>query len=98
MMVGFLQGVPEIAQLELDGTRTLHLRARREFATLGAGRMHAAMAYEVLRDKSILAADGLAAIRDVTELAARYAPHCDLPVRIAHVVANRAEMLTGSVA
>lgn len=58
----------------------------REFAAIGGGRYHAAMAYELLRERDLLPKDKQAAIREVTELAARYAPLCCLPVEVIKVM------------
>ena len=84
-IVGYAGAMPEMLQLDPSGEWTMHIRAERQFATIGGGRYHAAMTYELLRDRGQLPDDAAAALREVTELAARYAPNCEPPVQVVKV-------------
>ena len=44
-----------------------------------------AMTYELLRERGQLPDDGAVALREVTELAAKYAPNCEPPVHVVRV-------------
>ncbi len=91
LLVGYLAGMPEIVHLEVSGDWTMHVAAGRTFAAMGAGARHAAMAYEVLREKRLLPTEGIPIIREVTELTARYAPGCEPPVHIRRVTPEGVE-------
>jgi hypothetical protein len=91
LLVGYIGEQPEIVHFEPTGGWTLHLRAGREFAAIGGGRYHAAMTYELLRERNLLLEDKQAAIREVAELAARYAPLCCLPVEVIKVMPSGVE-------
>ncbi|GEM_PF-6960659 len=83
LVVGYINGLPEILHIDFEGCSTFHLRAGRTFATIGGGRYHAATVYEVLLRKGILASSGLEAIKEVTEIAADLSPLCALPISVA---------------
>ncbi len=80
LLVGFVGSTAEIAHLEVNGDVTLHVLAGRHFAAIGAGRDHAWTAYQLLTERGQLPAEPAAALLEVTDLAARYAPSCAPPV------------------
>lgn len=93
LIAAYIAQQPEIIELGWEGDRTYHLRAGRNFTTIGGGRYHAAMAYEVLRERNLLPQLGQAAIKQVVELVARYAPNCKLPVKVVRVTPSAIDFL-----
>lgn len=95
LLAGYIAGIPEIVHLEVGGDWTMHVAAGRTFAAAGGGAHHAAMAYEVLKEKGLLPTDGADAIREVAGLAAKHAPNCEPPVHIRCVTSERVEEVDG---
>jgi hypothetical protein len=93
LLVGYIAGQPEIVHLEVNGDWTMHVAAGRAFAAAGAGAHHAAMAYEVLKEKGLLPSDGTSTIREIAELTARHAPGCEPPVHIFKVAPDRVQKI-----
>ncbi|TAK23879.1 MAG: hypothetical protein EPO26_07345 [Chloroflexota bacterium] len=85
LMVGYVSGIAEIVHLGVKGDWTLHVVGGRSFAAIGSGSDHAATIYALLKERGLLPENGADAIREVATLATRYAPHCQLPVRIVKV-------------
>lgn len=98
LLVGYVAGMPEIVHLEVSGAWTMHVAAGRTFASIGGGAPYAAMAYEVLKEKDLLPADGADAIGEVAGLAAKHAPKCEPPVHIWRATPEGVEEVDGQEA